>query len=194
MSSETQEDTEPNESDIKDLFYNVLSTTWNDFYDWEEEDCLRTLASLAAPEVAQAILPPELSDLEETNADLYGLSLGDDTPPGEVVIDVSMPITPYPLYESGPLASRGVMNGDDPEYMSFLSYADDPNFRADKYMEDHHYRFAWQWKIADPDCEHLRLSCAQFLRSAHFSGGDSVPSDSQTSARLPSTREANQQA
>jgi histone-lysine N-methyltransferase EZH2 len=59
---------------------------------------------------------------------------------------------PHPAYELCSSIARNIKVGDDPDYMPFAPFSDDPSFKFLDYNEEYTW-LAWQPpKMFDPDC------------------------------------------
>ncbi|KAF8970309.1 hypothetical protein BDZ97DRAFT_1652502, partial [Flammula alnicola] len=70
-------------------------------------------------------------------------------------------LPPYPPYDSCIPISRNIMRGDDPDYLPFIPFSDDPTYDY-TYDNDHHKYFAWHKPDRDPDCARYVLPLPDF--------------------------------
>ena len=154
-----------------------LREVWYRYYGWEPTYCFEKLASLR---VTTTPLPVVLSILDSDLADethsirhaqcTEGTFSNDNDSDamftsytvnrsGQLdtaliradTITITAPmITPYAPYESCTPASRNVLHGDDPNYLPFMPFADDPTFDPTDYVLDHK-GLAWQEGYRDSD-------------------------------------------
>ncbi|KAJ3512499.1 hypothetical protein NLJ89_g3487 [Agrocybe chaxingu] len=169
------------ESELVALVSRVYRVVWEEYHTWalqNSEDAVKnsTRTSYTRPPplcrevVAESPLQaPELSD------DLEAFTITDFDASGSVkqIFEVySRPITvdkvlrPYPPYESCTPISRNIMVGDDPDYLPFIPFSDDPSYDYRYDICEHKY-FAWHVPNADPDSEVIAYETTRRLVVDH---------------------------
>ncbi len=157
------------------LVTSELKIVWQEYYELEPEACARALSALSIEEPSRPrCLAPSTTDnaaqethlgpaatpdkiLDDIDLSLY--SLADEqwnlsSIHVETVLHISLPST-CPAYESCAPLQQSILHGDDPNFMPFLPYADEPTFDG----EDHALEYkalAWQESYRDPDSESRR--------------------------------------
>ncbi|KAJ2931356.1 hypothetical protein H1R20_g5715, partial [Candolleomyces eurysporus] len=70
---------------------------------------------------------------------------------------------PHPAYELCTSVARNIKVGDDPDYMPFAPFGDDPSFEFSDYNEEYGW-LAWQApKMLDPDLEIISIEALSLL-------------------------------
>ncbi|KAF5380182.1 hypothetical protein D9615_006218 [Tricholomella constricta] len=196
------------------LTYKVYRDTWNGFYVWEQDHCLRTLHSLArnlSQETSQAGPSTSNRGTEQNNSVLdpvYSLAPEEALSPNAeeesfTVIDynaaseaqvVTLPVKvigiaplfePYAPYELCTPANRNINVGDDSEYMPFIPLVDDPNFDHLLHAGDYRY-FEWQLPDRDPDLDVILTRTLHKLHHDHRLSFEAI--DQTKLLRLPLSR------
>lgn len=163
---------------ISALVQNTYRSTWNDFYEWEQDYSRQTLLSLArvsppSPSQAGMSLPSTSSskksspvtapiiaeyqlDMESENFTIVDYTNSDGAPHITTLsietIEVVPQFEPCAPYEVCTPANRNIYVGDDSEYMPFIPLTDDPKFNHLLHAGDYRY-FEWQLPNRDPDCK-----------------------------------------
>ncbi|KAI0708772.1 hypothetical protein C8T65DRAFT_650065 [Cerioporus squamosus] len=73
---------------------------------------------------------------------------------------------PYPSYESCAPINANILHGDDPNYLPFIPFADEPTFDFRDYVYDHK-GLAWQEGYRDSDVLAIVLETARRLHRSH---------------------------
>ncbi|KAJ6465402.1 hypothetical protein C8R45DRAFT_839883 [Mycena sanguinolenta] len=71
-----------------------------------------------------------------------------------------------PPYEYCTSTDRNIFLGDDPSYMPFLPFRDDPTFDQAKYANEYK-GFSWEKPVIDPDLEVMVIEAARRLHGEH---------------------------
>ena len=155
----------------------VYEETWNEFYKWERQECLNTLASLSKDHPIESSSYPKQSPIDlanDTNFDLDILS-GGDGPECFIVEEFdenqdcvrystfrvfegymgagAKGFFAYPSYTFCTPASQNYAQVDHHGYaLDFIPFADDPLFPVEKYLVCFP-SFIWQIDFIDPDCK-----------------------------------------
>lgn len=155
------------------LVRDVFNQVWTAFYEWETEYSRQKLQTLRldvhsdpSPTASSALDRDfEIDDTLSKGGSAGSILVIDYVPgirkptPQRVavdVVDVSGDLSLFePFYESGPLAIRSIMTGDDPSAMKFIPFADDPSFDPVDNI-DKHARFSWQVNFRNPDSQLFR--------------------------------------
>ncbi|KAF8072164.1 hypothetical protein FPV67DRAFT_1447586 [Lyophyllum atratum] len=171
------------------LVKTIYRITWEDFYVWEQDHCLRTLHSLARsfpqgiPQTEKSIsrlrssvpLPvfsSPLEDSQSSDTDDESFTIMDHTHGSRKprittvsakVVDITRPIEPCAAYEACTPTNRNINVGDDSEYMPFIPLIDEPNFNFLLHAGDYKY-FDWQVQNRDPD---LQVILKQTVHTLH---------------------------
>ena len=144
----------------RDTIIQAYSDAWKKFYNWEAEFCRSLLEGL------QCV--PSAQDGDDTATPLYGSvevdamsvdgSLFDvfDVETGLVTtldvgeVNANTIFVPHPKYEACTPAIQNIATDDYPNWLAFISYADEPGFDPDRFA--HQYKH-WLWRdcIRDPD-------------------------------------------
>ncbi|TBU37894.1 SET domain-containing protein [Dichomitus squalens] len=174
---------------VKETFREV----WYDYYAWEPTYCSRKLTSLRANMGLPAVHSISDSDLTDPNhpaedgiptrnmsitdseTSFTRYTVNESIQLHTAIVDadtttITMTLTPYPPYESCTPASRNILHGDDPNYLPFVPFADDPTFDPTEYVYDHK-GLAWQEAYRDSDVLEIVLETA---RRVHFQRGVSI--------------------
>ncbi|GLB39395.1 hypothetical protein LshimejAT787_0605570 [Lyophyllum shimeji] len=152
----------------------VYRETWRQFYDWEDNECTRTIRECARPTTGTAF---------EITGDLLPFTVGEYkdefhlTPPAGAAEEyftveefdedeecvryatlicehkTHVWVRPYPRYEAcTPASYSHAMQFQHGEtILSFIPYADDEEFPIERYLRGFEL-FSWQVDFADPDC------------------------------------------
>lgn len=148
----------------------VFRSVWSDFYAWEQEYCRDAIQRLAASTVNARVRihdedsPQDVRSedfephFDSHSAEEFEIVDYTATDPPTVTrlsahaaqVDAALDIPPAPAYDSCTPSNRNIFTGDDPPYMQFMPFSDDPRFDH----EDHAWNFkgfAWQRTEHDPD-------------------------------------------
>ena len=157
----------------QNLVLQIYRSVWEEYSEWSNKCRTTTLESLAASypkldlqtyfefketeSASEASLAADDDDIHFTvyEFNIDGLTTDEYLISGKS-LSVDQDFRPHPPYESCTPISRNLMVGDDPDYLPFIPFADDPkyDFRLD--IEEHHY-FRWHQPFLDPDCRHYVL-------------------------------------
>jgi len=155
--------TERTELRVVGLIKNIYRQVDLEYSSWSEEYCIQAIQNLRQtprplPPLQQSsgVYNPAAHD-NENNDNMFTITdFGKDC---ESTSSSSLPATtiavgkvfrPYPPYDSCAPVSRNLMVGDDPDYLPFIPFLDDPAFEYSKYLEEYKY-FRWQSE-SDSDC------------------------------------------
>lgn len=160
----------------------VYKQVWKEYYEWETASTstkllLNTIeteekkanrpstlclhATMPSSDSSSWPLPDDIANNGCTVDDiesftLYQLSDDVDQPLQEVIVGaevLTLPeFAPCPAYEACTPMPTNILQGDDPDDMPFIPFADDPEFDAAEHCSEYD-RFAWQVNNVDPDCE-----------------------------------------
>lgn len=168
-------------NDVKKVVSDVFRSTWLDFSLQDFEDSQKSLLSLSqtyeAPSHRHTKLPSELAQKTAVLPDgplLESSSQVNDFDFYDVTLSIPLHhearfIKQYPAYECCTSTSRSVMVGDDPNYMPFLPFADDPTFNHQDLMDEYKF-FSWQRPNQDPNCEYSQFNITRFLGVTNVNG------------------------
>ena len=131
----------------------VYAQSWADYREWSISESARALSSLSTrrktplpplpvQSMSTALAAGEWEITDHVAQETYFL-------PAENVI-VGELIPPYAPYECCTPATRNIMVGDDPDYLPFIPFADDPNYDWLFDVSEHNY-VAWA-KEDTSDC------------------------------------------
>ncbi|KAF8067480.1 SET domain-containing protein, partial [Lyophyllum atratum] len=161
-----------------DLVKTVYQRTWDDFYVWEQDHCLRTLHSLARslpqeiPQTEQSIsrLRSSSSDTDSESFTIMDYTHGGREPRTTTVsakvVDITRHIESCAAYEACTPTNRNINVGDDSEYMPFIPLIDDPKFNFLLHAGDYKY-FDWQVQNRNPDLQVILKQTVHTLHDNH---------------------------
>ncbi|GLB39383.1 putative histone-lysine N-methyltransferase activity [Lyophyllum shimeji] len=194
----TTEDSAP-DSSLAKLVQQIYRSTWDDFYIWEHDHCLRTLHSLArvsphdttqagsssssrldsvSPAVSSVTVENrQSSDTETESFTILEYDDGDEEPQKTTVsveiVDVTRPLDPCAPYEACTPASRNINVGDDSGHMPFIPLMDDPTFNHILHAGDYRF-FEWQVLNRDPDLEVILMQTVHTLHYTHHLSSEDI--------------------
>ncbi|EIW52185.1 SET domain-containing protein [Trametes versicolor FP-101664 SS1] len=154
------------------LVTSQFKTVWQEYYESESDLCARTLSTLlvvkparprrlsvsttevATQEARPISVAETLPSSNDTVLSFYTLAdeqWNSSSVDVETIVQIELP-SPCPAYESCAPLQQNILHGDDPNFMPFLPYADEPTFdSADHALE--YKALAWQENYRDPDSE-----------------------------------------
>lgn len=158
----------------------VYRAVWDEFYTWEQRNCLTMLHGLHQPVLLPEPLPSD--DLSESDGDPLHSELNEyrdwftieihDAPGSILDVDL-LPlklklldegISPYPSYAAcTPASSNTQCDKNFRDKASFTPFSDDPMFKKGDYLSLFN-SFAWQTDFWDPDST---FSCSPFCVPSH---------------------------
>ncbi|KAF8152093.1 hypothetical protein K438DRAFT_1864497 [Mycena galopus ATCC 62051] len=166
------------------LVQKVFNEVHEEFRLWKRDYASRMLQAVARPPSPQTTL---LEPLNFENADLVSSEptekphsplstvkymeiqdseLGTTQRVPMQVFNVVDPFPAVPAHEFCTPTSRNIFLGDDPSYMPFLPFADDPTFDQARYVSEHK-GFEWRRPRVDPDLEVVVVEAARRLHGEH---------------------------
>ena len=159
------------EDTSKSVVISEFRDTWAAYYAWEPSFCKEKISALRAPSpLLKTTTHDAFEDLIEpletppTPDAIYGPTCtrymfdesGTATAHAVDIETISAEPLPHPHapYESCTPVSWNILHGDDPSYMPFVPYADDPTFAIEDWSYEHK-GLAWQESYRDSDGEHV---------------------------------------
>jgi hypothetical protein len=181
---------------LNSLVQSVFQRTWDEFYTWEQAYSQDTIDALARPSLPPPIdinlSEPLVFDTRSQNTafgggidsfDVWDCSSPTTRQSTLSVESITCPqFKPHPPYEACTPCSRSILQGDDPDSMPFVPFADDPHFNQFDHM-NYYSKLAWQPVLAkeeleeclDPDCELHPRSLTMYDRRNYLKGRSSYP-------------------
>lgn len=138
---------------FKVLVSQIYAQSWADYREWSTSNSEKVLSGLSTrrttplPPLPAQNVPTALavSEWEITDHDAQETYF---LPAEDVIISELVP--PYAPYECCTPATRNIMVGDDPDYLPFIPFADDPTYDWTFDLSQHKY-VAWD-KEDTSDC------------------------------------------
>ncbi len=172
----------PRVQEDNEVVLNLFRAAWYEYFSWEPLHCSEKLSSIRAHHTldrdARLVVLNSLEDDSPANIEesdgardtdtalsftYYDLSSSHEPEHRpirpEVVPAVDTLPAPYPFYESCTPINANILHGDDPNYLPFIPFADDPTFDYRDYMYDHK-GLAWQEGYRDSDGAQARFRVA----------------------------------
>lgn len=151
------------EAGHQNIVLQVYRSVWEEYSEWSNKRRTTTLKSLAVShpkldyfefketESVEASLAAEDDDIHFTvyEFNIDGLTTDEYLISGKS-FSVDQDFRPHAPYESCTPISRNLMVGDDPDYLPFIPFADDPKYDFHLDIEEHCY-FRWHQPFLDPD-------------------------------------------
>ncbi|KAF4616617.1 hypothetical protein D9613_008895 [Agrocybe pediades] len=165
----------------------VLKTyqaVWEEYYSWSTDHARDTLTHLSRParrfteqkNVVHSTRLPTPKSPKTQSVDtcvIVDYDQPDSNGPvstsfriQEITLEHEPIILPYPPYTFCTPTSTNILVGDDPHYMPFMPFADDPNYNYENDLEQHKY-LAWQKQAITSDHEVILLETVKRLLSEH---------------------------
>ncbi len=156
-----------------EVVLNLFRAAWYEYFSWEPLHCSEKISSVRAHHTlnrdARIAVLNSLEDdvpanIEESDGardtdtalsfTYYDLSSSHEPEHRHIFPEVvpaadTLP-APYPIYESCTPINANILHGDDPNYLPFIPFAEDPTFDYRDYMYDHK-GLAWQEGYRDSD-------------------------------------------
>ncbi|CAA7270606.1 unnamed protein product [Cyclocybe aegerita] len=169
------------DSDLITLVSRVYRDAWDEYHIWSLRNSEGTLRNPTRspytrppplPQELPAESPPQPSEISD---DLEAFTITDFEASGSAKetwevssrpITVDKVLRPYPPYESCTPISRNIMVGDDPDYLPFMPFSDDPSYDYTYDVGEHKY-FAWPAPNSDPDTEVIAYETTRRLVVDH---------------------------
>ncbi|KAF9474449.1 SET domain-containing protein [Pholiota conissans] len=156
----------------------ILESTWGEYMSWNAEYCQNTLDNLCTSTYQRSTIPsvdstPHYASPVTSNTEVFHITDFDDdsattnsystTASHETICEA---VKAYSAYDACTPISRNLMHGDDPDYLPFIPFSDDPQYEFE-YDNDHHKFLEWQKVRMDPDSEEIISETLRRLTTDH---------------------------
>ncbi|KAF7342324.1 Pre-mRNA splicing factor [Mycena venus] len=178
---ESDEERDESFSQATYLVEKVFNEVYEEFRVWKNDYASRTLLTVARPPspndnvsdpATSDLLPSEGSQISPPPSPTLEYMEMWDSETGttqRVSVEVYDIVDAFPAvteHEHCTPAVRNIFHGDDPDYLPFMPFADDPTFDHARYLEAYK-GVSWQTPGVDPDLEVVIVETARRLHGEH---------------------------
>lgn len=141
-----------------DTIKEAYSKAWEEFYEWEPGHCRSLLQGFrcASGQVDDEVATPLSGGADTMEVDACPFKVLDVEAGLTTMLDVDeidttqRAFAPHPKYEACTPTCQIIATDDNPTWLAFISYADEPGFPWQQFIR-HYKHWYWQECIRDPD-------------------------------------------